>query len=194
MWRLPGKAPDAGKDWRQEEKGATEGEMVGWHHWLNEHEFEQALGDSEGREAWWATVHGVAKSRTQLNNWTTTTHNSEELLCVKQLKYCLAHNRHHQCLLWYSLKDSYSKELKSLLTRKCGFSYLGSIHLHPTGSSHTHGTIYCRGQNDFSIKSQIVNILVTAGHTVFVTNTHICCCSIDNYVNKWIKLCSNKTL
>ena len=39
------KDPDAGKDWRQEEKGMTEDEMVGWHHWLNGHEFEQALGD-----------------------------------------------------------------------------------------------------------------------------------------------------
>ena len=35
----------AGKDWRQEEKGVTEDEMVGWHHQLNGHEFEQALGD-----------------------------------------------------------------------------------------------------------------------------------------------------
>ena len=33
------KDPDAGKDWRQEEKGTTEDEMVGWHHWLNGHEF-----------------------------------------------------------------------------------------------------------------------------------------------------------
>ena len=38
------KDPDAGKDWRQEEKGATEDEMVGWHHWLDGHEFEQTLG------------------------------------------------------------------------------------------------------------------------------------------------------
>ena len=34
------KVPDAGKDWRQEEKGTTEDEMVGWHHWLDGHEFE----------------------------------------------------------------------------------------------------------------------------------------------------------
>ena len=39
---------DAGKDRRQEEKGATEDEMFGWHHWLNGHEFEQTLGDGEG--------------------------------------------------------------------------------------------------------------------------------------------------
>ena len=37
---LTGKDPDAGKDWRQEEKGTTEDEMVGWYHWLNGHEFE----------------------------------------------------------------------------------------------------------------------------------------------------------
>ena len=39
----------AGKDWGQEEKGATEEEMVGWHHQLNGHEFEQTLGDGEGQ-------------------------------------------------------------------------------------------------------------------------------------------------
>ena len=44
--RLTGKAPDAGKDWRHEEKGTTEDEMVGWHHRLRR-EFELALGDSE---------------------------------------------------------------------------------------------------------------------------------------------------
>ena len=41
---LVGKDPDAGKDWRQEEKGTTEDEMVGWQHWLNGHEFEEAPG------------------------------------------------------------------------------------------------------------------------------------------------------
>ena len=46
---LIGQNPDAGKDWRQEEKEATEDEMVGWHYWLNGHEFEQAPGDSEGQ-------------------------------------------------------------------------------------------------------------------------------------------------
>ena len=38
--QLIGEGPDAGKDWRQEEKGTTEDEMVGWHHWLNGYEFE----------------------------------------------------------------------------------------------------------------------------------------------------------
>ena len=44
-----GKDPDAGKDWRQEEKGMTGDEMVGWHHWLNGHKFEQTVGDGEGQ-------------------------------------------------------------------------------------------------------------------------------------------------
>ena len=43
------KDPDAGKDWRQEEKGITEDEMVGWHHQLDGHEFEQGPGDGEGQ-------------------------------------------------------------------------------------------------------------------------------------------------
>ena len=47
--QLIGKDPDAGKDWRQEEKGMKEGEMVGWHHWLNRHEFEQTLGNNGGQ-------------------------------------------------------------------------------------------------------------------------------------------------
>ena len=47
--QLTEKDPDAGKDWGQEEKWVTKDEMVGWHHWLNAHEFEQTLGSSEGQ-------------------------------------------------------------------------------------------------------------------------------------------------
>ena len=46
---LIGKGPDAEKDWRQEEKWTTEDKIVGWHHWLNGHEFEQALGFGDGQ-------------------------------------------------------------------------------------------------------------------------------------------------
>ena len=46
--------------------------MIGWHHQLNGHEFEQALGDGEGQEVWHVAVHGVSKSWTWLSNWTTT--------------------------------------------------------------------------------------------------------------------------
>ena len=66
---LIGKDPDAGKDWGQE-KGMTEDEMVGWHHWLDD----MGLGGLRelvmDREAWRAVVHGVAKSQTRLSDWT----------------------------------------------------------------------------------------------------------------------------
>ena len=84
------KAPDTGKDWRQEEKGMTEDEMVVWNHWLNGHEFEQTPGDSEGREAWRATVHGVTKSWTQLSDWT-------EWLIIKTMVFPVVM---HRCDSW----------------------------------------------------------------------------------------------
>ena len=46
----------------------TEDEMVGWHHWFDEHDFEQALGVVIDREAWSAALHGVSKSWTGLSN------------------------------------------------------------------------------------------------------------------------------
>ena len=53
---LIGKDPDAGKDWRWEKKGTTEDEMIGWHHWLDGQEFEQApgVGDGQGGLAWYS--------------------------------------------------------------------------------------------------------------------------------------------
>ena len=55
--------PDAGKDWRWEKKGTTENEMVGWHHLLNGHEFEQALGVGDPQGGLHPpVVHGVTKS------------------------------------------------------------------------------------------------------------------------------------
>ena len=68
--RLIRKDPDARKDWRQGEKGMTEDEMVGWHHCLNEHDFEQALevGDGQGGLAWCSPW--VAKSQARLRDWT----------------------------------------------------------------------------------------------------------------------------
>ena len=70
MWKswLVGKNPDARKEWGQEEKGMTEYEMVGWHHWLNGHEFEQTRKLVMGKKAWCAAVHGVKKSWKQLRN------------------------------------------------------------------------------------------------------------------------------
>ena len=79
---LTGKDPDAGKDWRREEKGTTGGEMVGWHHRLNGHESEQTAADSEGQgglacySLWrcevrhdWATELNWTESIAQSLNW-----------------------------------------------------------------------------------------------------------------------------
>ena len=76
-----GKDPDAGKYWRQEEKGMTEDEMVGWHHWLNAHEFEHALEVGNGQETWHAAVHGVAESQTWLSDWKDWTELKRDIYC-----------------------------------------------------------------------------------------------------------------
>ena len=71
--QLIGKNLDVGKDWGQEEKGAAEDEMVGWHHQLNGHELSKLREIVKDREVevWHAAVHVVAKSWTQPSNWTT---------------------------------------------------------------------------------------------------------------------------
>ena len=69
---LTGKDPDAGKDWRQEEKGMTEDEMVEWHHRLDGYEFEQALGvgGRQGSLACCSSWGGEGSDMTEQVNWT----------------------------------------------------------------------------------------------------------------------------
>ena len=69
---LIGKDPDAGKDWGQEEKGMIEDEMVEWHHRLDGHEFEQALGvgDGQGSLACCSQWGRKELDRTEQLNWT----------------------------------------------------------------------------------------------------------------------------
>ena len=66
------KDPDAGKDWRREEKGMTEDEMVGWHHRLNGHEFEWTLGvgDGQGSLACCSSWGHKELDMTEQLNWT----------------------------------------------------------------------------------------------------------------------------
>ena len=75
---LIGKDPDAGKDWRQEEKGMTEDKVIGWHHQLDGHQFEQAPGVVMDDEAWRAAIHGVAKSQTWLSDFTDWLNDKDE--------------------------------------------------------------------------------------------------------------------
>ena len=76
---LIGKDPDAGKDWRQEEKGITEGEMVGWHHQLNWHEFEDMY-----RKVWFAAVYGSQRVR---HDGTKTTYIFKLIFLLFLLEY-----------------------------------------------------------------------------------------------------------
>ena len=76
-WAI-GKGPDVGKDWRQEEKGTTEDEMVAWHHWIDGHEFEQApgVGDGQGSLACCSPWCHKESDKTEWLNW-------EEKVCRK---------------------------------------------------------------------------------------------------------------
>ena len=75
IW-LIAKDPDAGKDWRWEEKETTEDEMVGWHHQLNGHEFEQApgVGDGQGRLVCCSPWDHKGLDMTDQLNWTQLCH------------------------------------------------------------------------------------------------------------------------
>ena len=69
--RIIGKDPDAGKDQKQK-KRAAEGDMVRWHHQLNDLNLSQLWGIVKDRKAWHASVPGVTESQTQLSDWKTT--------------------------------------------------------------------------------------------------------------------------
>ena len=97
---LIGKDSDAGRDWGQEEKGTTEDEMAGWHHELDGHESEWTLGDGDGQGTWRAAIHGVAKSRTWLNDWTELNW-TEVRNCVLQMNSSLLVNCCYIQGYWY---------------------------------------------------------------------------------------------
>ena len=83
---LIGKDPNAGKDWRQEEKGMTQDEMVGWHHRLDGHEFEQALGVGNGQGGLACCSAWELQSQIRLSDWTdwATAHRIFDLCCSVQ--------------------------------------------------------------------------------------------------------------
>ena len=99
---LIGKDPDAGKDWRQEEKGTTEDEMAGWHHWLDGHEFGWTLGVGDGQE-------GLACC----NSWGRRVgHNWVTELNWTELRVVVAFLPRSKCLLISWLQSPFAMVLK----------------------------------------------------------------------------------
>ena len=89
---LTGKDPDAEKDWRQEEKGIAEDEMVGWHHQLNGHEFEQVprVGDGQGSLACCSPWGHKESDTTELNWMDISKYYKKRSICIFQKKKILA--------------------------------------------------------------------------------------------------------
>ena len=105
---LIGKDPDAGRDWGQEEKGTTEDEMVGWHHQLNGHEFEQfpGVGDGQGGLACRNSWGRKESDTTEWLNWTEpsnlTIHPSQQSIsgCVSKEAVLFYKNLLGLMLIW----------------------------------------------------------------------------------------------
>ena len=120
-WRI-GKDPDAGKDWRQEEKGMTENKVVGWHHWLEIHESEQALGAGDGQgnlvccSPWGSRVG---------HDWETELNWSYHLSICKDIDYLSI------------CKDIYYKELPHFILGASRPTFYRGVH--QTGNSGRNG-------------------------------------------------------
>ena len=103
------KDPDAGKDWGREEKGTTEEEMVGWHHWLKGHEFGQTpgVGDGQGGLACCSSWGCKESDMTEGLNWTETeyymTFRTDS--SIKTLLHCC-----YYCCLWQKYQGTKAKK------------------------------------------------------------------------------------
>ena len=111
-----GKDPDAGRVWRQEKKGTTEDEMVGWHHWLNRHEFEQAPGVGNGQGSlaccspWGCKELDTTEQLNWTRDWTMATMTELILIlkdwiknnwsCIESrtIQFCSTHRMLSDCL------------------------------------------------------------------------------------------------
>ena len=104
------KDPDAGNDWRQEEKATTEDEMVGWHHWLNGHELSKLWELVMDWEAWHGYSPWGSKSQRQLSDWTELLGFSRReywsgLSLLSPVGHILSELSTMTCLSWLALQD-----------------------------------------------------------------------------------------
>ena len=136
---LIGKDPDGDKDWRQEEKGTTEDERVGWHYRLDGHEFEQALGvgDGQGSLACCSPWGHKESDTTEWMKWTETDGGKVEALtdliflsskiiadgdCNHEIKSRLLLGRNTMTNLDSMLKSRHYFTYKGLYSQSYGFS------------------------------------------------------------------------
>ena len=123
---LIGKYSEAGKDWGQEEKGTTENEMVGGHHRLNGHEFECTLGVGDGQGGLvCCAVHGVAKSRGRLSDWTEL---KWRVLCSRYKSFDVCFANISVGLFFYSLNSIFWKSMFYILMKSnVSFSFIAYV-------------------------------------------------------------------
>ena len=133
-WLL-GKDPDVGKDWRQEEKGSTEHEMVGWHHQLDGHEFEQALGVGDGQGHGNGMLQSMGLQRVGHDWQLTWTEVHSSIMSKNPYVYSLIKNT-----LLVEFRREKKKE--TLLAKKCWDFSGGPVVETPC--------FYCRGPDTWS--------------------------------------------
>ena len=125
MWRVDSlEKTDAGRDRGQEEKGMTEDEMAGCHHWLDgrESEWTPGVGDGQGGLACCDAIHGVAKSRTRLSNWTELNWSVESE--ISNIGWHYPHMKHpilHLSFLWNSFPGSFHTQIFFPLSKTIPF-------------------------------------------------------------------------
>ena len=141
MWRTDSfeKDPDAGKDWRWEEKGTTEGKLVGWHHQLDELEFEQVPGVGDGQGSLSCCNPWVYKE-SDITEWLYWTDISSELLIIEKsiLRYCSLLSNYE--IIWILLTKTML--IPPQFLKSCQFP-INQTFLDPT-------TNYCNGKGQIS--------------------------------------------
>ena len=127
---LIGKDPDSGKDWRQEKKGTTENEMVGWHHQLNGHEFEQApgVGDRQGNPMCYSPRGCKKSDTTEQLNWTERTKITSKK--SEEKKFLIMSNVINPIKCYRDLNDLFPKSLS--------VAHLGTIKHVTSNKSYQH--------------------------------------------------------